>query len=111
LKILHHPDVEDIHLCSVLYALSDPVRLSFVNKIARSGPQPCNYFELPVAKSTASHHLRTLREAGVVSVQVVGTRRIIDLRTDDLEARFPGLLSSILNASPQPAEDDENFRS
>lgn len=99
MKILHHPDVQDIHLSSVLYALSDPIRLSVVSQIAKQGAQPCSYFGLPIAKSTASHHLRTLREAGVVRVRVQGTQHIVDLRSDDLEARFPGLLASILHAA------------
>lgn len=106
MKILHHPDVEDIHLSSVLYALSDPLRLCLVNKIARNGAQPCSQFELPVAKSTASHHIRTLREAGVVHVRIQGTQHIVDLRSEDLEARFPGLLASILNASQVPESNE-----
>ncbi|WP_282937300.1 helix-turn-helix domain-containing protein [Paenibacillus sp. RC67] len=98
MKILFHPAVDDIHLCSVLYALSDPVRMSLVSKVAQHGAQPCSSFELPVAKSTASHHIRTLREAGVVRVQIQGTQHIVDLRKDDLEKRFPGLMDAVLNA-------------
>jgi DNA-binding transcriptional ArsR family regulator len=49
-----------------------------------------------VAKSTGSHHLKVLREAGVVRAQVDGTRRYYTLRRDDLEQRFPGLLASVL---------------
>ena len=50
----------------------------------------CNEIPLPVSKSTGSHHLKVLREAGVVRAQVDGTRRYYTLRRDDLEARFPG---------------------
>ena len=52
---------------------------------------------LPVAKSTGSHHLKVLREAGVVTAQVDGTRKYHTLRRADLDARFPGLLDSVLH--------------
>jgi len=98
LKILHHPDKADIHLSSVLYALSDPVRLYIVSEIRRVGEQTCGEFNVPVVKSTLSHHARTLRETGVVTVRIQGTQRFLSLRADDLESRFPGLLTSVLDA-------------
>jgi DNA-binding transcriptional ArsR family regulator len=52
-----------------------------------------------VAKSTASHHFRVLREAGVIHQRAVGRERLTGLRRDDLEARFPGLLISIVGAA------------
>lgn len=52
---------------------------------------------LPVGKSTRTHHLRTLRAAGVVSTRVEGTRRISTLRRDDLDALYPGLLDGVLS--------------
>ncbi|OKP84902.1 transcriptional regulator [Paenibacillus helianthi] len=98
MKILFHPDRKDIQLASVLYALSDPIRLSIISDIHHHGEQACNCFNVPVAKSTLSHHARTLREAGVVHTRVQGTQRILSLRTEDLNARFPGLLDSVLRA-------------
>ncbi|MCA0754230.1 helix-turn-helix domain-containing protein [Paenibacillus sp. N4] len=98
MKVLFHPDREDIHLSSVLYALSDPLRLEVVSQLSRSAERSCGEFEVPIAKSTMSHHVRTLRESGVVQVRSVGTQRLISLRTEDLEARFPGLLTSVLDA-------------
>jgi DNA-binding transcriptional ArsR family regulator len=56
----------------------------------------CSEIPLPVSKSTGSHHLKVLREAGVVRAQIDGTRRYYTLRRDDLDARFPGLLSSVI---------------
>ncbi|UUZ86064.1 helix-turn-helix domain-containing protein [Paenibacillus sp. P26] len=99
MKILHHPGRDDIQLTSVLYALSDPIRLEIVTRIAKNGENPCSTFDLPVAKSTVSHHIRTLREAGVIRVRVQGTQHYLTLRTEDLEERFPGLLGTILNAA------------
>ena len=51
---------------------------------------------LPIVKSTASHHFKVLREAGVVLAIDQGTRRYYTIRRDDLDARFPGLLDSVL---------------
>lgn len=65
MKILFHPDRKDIQLASVLYALSDPIRLHIVSDIHRNGEQACNGFNVPIAKSTMSHHARTLRESGL----------------------------------------------
>jgi DNA-binding transcriptional ArsR family regulator len=98
LKILHHPSRADIQLSSVLYALSDPIRLHLVAIIYQTGERTCGDIDVPVVKSTVSHHARTLREAGVVRVRMQGTQRFLTVRTEDLEARFPGLLASILNA-------------
>ncbi|UQZ34147.1 transcriptional regulator [Paenibacillus sp. PK3_47] len=98
MKLLHHPDRKDIQLSSVLYALSDPIRLYVVSEIRKHGEQACNSFNVPIAKSTMSHHARTLREAGVVYTRAQGTQRILSLRTDDLNERFPGVLDSILEA-------------
>ena len=86
-------------LTGVLYALSAPVRLSIVKHLAEDGGRACGTFCLPVAKSTASHHFRVLREAGVIQMRPEGTQYITSLRREDLDSRFPGLLDSVLQAS------------
>jgi hypothetical protein len=48
-------------------------------------------------------HFRVLRESGVIEQTPEGTARVNRLRRDDLEARFPGLLASVLNSAPAPA--------
>ncbi|RJE87721.1 ArsR family transcriptional regulator [Paenibacillus sp. 1011MAR3C5] len=106
MKILVHPDRADIHLSSVLYALSDPLRLMIVSQLRGVSERSCGEFELPVAKSTQSHHVRTLREAGIIYVRSAGTQRLVSLRTEDMEARFPGLLSSILAAYETSGEQE-----
>lgn len=94
------PRREDIRLESVLQALSDPIRLSIVRTLADSpdSQRTCGKFGLPVSKSTASHHFRVLREAGVVHQHHQGRERLVELRQDDLNGRFPGLLDSIVAA-------------
>ena len=84
-------------LADVLAALSDPVRLSIVRTLAADPEgRPCGSFGLPVAKSTASHHFRVLREAGVIDQEDRGRIRHTTLRRDELDERFPGLLDLVL---------------
>ena len=94
---LDMPGRADFVLADVLEALGDPVRLEIVSAL-RDGERACGSFPLPVSDSTRTHHLRTLREAGVTATRVSGTQRLVSLRRDDLEARFPGLLDSVLAA-------------
>src|SRR5271168_3016965 len=62
MKQFLHPGREEITLSGVLHALSDPVRLFVVfNLMGQEAELPCGHFEVPVHKSTMSHHLRVLR--------------------------------------------------
>ena len=89
-----------MRLESVLQALGDPVRLQIVRQLKDcADPKACGSFGLPVGKSTASHHFKVLREAGVIRQRIDGRERLSELRSDDLELRFPGLLGSVLTAS------------
>ena len=98
------PERHEIELGPLLHALSDPVRLRIVAALAEAGDErPCGSFELPVTKSTCTHHFRVLREAGLIRQRQVGTTRLNALRSDDLEARFPGLLATVLRAAAEPA--------
>jgi DNA-binding transcriptional ArsR family regulator len=94
-------DLAGVDLVTVLQALSDPVRLEIVRQLAcdPAGSMPCGQIQLEVTKSTASHHLKALRCAGVIAQRDEGTRRYTWLRRDDLEARFPGLIDAVLKAA------------
>jgi DNA-binding transcriptional ArsR family regulator len=94
-----HPRRAEIELGAVLHALSDPVRLKIVAELAGDGEHTCGSFDVPVTKSTCTHHFKVLREAGVIRQRPEGTARLNTLRRDDLEARFPGLLATILQAA------------
>ena len=92
---LLHPDPAEMRFTDVLAALSDPLRLAIVARLADVEPDgelACTTFALPVSKSTQSGHFRVLREAGVIRQRDEGTRRLCRLRRADLDARFPGLL-------------------
>jgi len=93
---LLHPAREEIELAAVLHALSDPMRLRIVAVLAAGEERSCKSIDLPVVKSTCTHHFRVLREAGVIRQRHEGTARLNSLRREDLEARFPGLLAAVL---------------
>jgi len=84
----------------VLHALSDPIRLEIVTKLRDCGDERrCGSFDVPVTKSTLTHHFRVLRDAGIISQRQEGTARLSRLRSGDLDARFPGLLDAVLAAA------------
>ncbi|MHC1548390.1 ArsR/SmtB family transcription factor [Phyllobacterium sp. K27] len=95
-----HPSPSDIRLESVLHALSDPVRLSIVRQLARDGEATCAALDGGRPKSSMSHHFRILRESGVVKTRNEGTSHMNELRSQDLDNVFPGLLTAILNTTP-----------
>ncbi|TWD79303.1 ArsR family transcriptional regulator [Kribbella amoyensis] len=98
-KALPQPDREEIRVDAVLQALGEPVRLTIVRALADAPDGiACGEIELPVSASTRAHHLRILREAGVISTNTDGTRRISTLRRADLETLYPGLLPGVLAA-------------
>jgi DNA-binding transcriptional ArsR family regulator len=95
------PDLTEIEVVDVLHALSDPVRLGMVRQLAccdDGGELSCGQIEVSVAKSTATHHLKVLFRAGLTAEREQGTRKFVRLRRAELEARFPGLLGSVLRA-------------
>jgi DNA-binding transcriptional ArsR family regulator len=100
------PAAEDIQLPRVLAALADPHRLAAVRFIARHGESWCAQViqeaGLPMTKPTFSHHLRILREAGIVTKRVEGAKGYMSLRKADLDRRFPGLIDSVLSADTEP---------
>lgn len=98
---LLHPSVDDLKLENVLYALADPVRLEIVRRLV-AGDCPLNCSASApthLAKSTLSHHFQILREAGLVRSERRGTEVVNVPRTDEIETRFPGVVSAILKAA------------
>jgi DNA-binding transcriptional ArsR family regulator len=98
MRLIYHPNLADISLASVLYALGDPVRLKIVRRLAEVGELSCAELECAIARSTMSHHFKILRESGVVRTRKEGTQHFNGLRRAELDQRFPGLLTAILQA-------------
>ncbi|MFE7776843.1 ArsR/SmtB family transcription factor [Streptomyces sp. NPDC057445] len=103
-RALAHPERDEIRLEGVLHALSDPMRLRVVRELATASDElSCSSFDLPVTKSTTTHHFRVLRENGVIRQVYRGTAKMNGLRRDDLDTLFPGLLDSVLAAASREA--------
>lgn len=89
----------DLDLVRVLQAMSDPQRLTMLKIFADGGWHPCGAGELATGlhKSTISHHIKILREAGLFEGQQRGRKKYGRLRRDAIDGRFPGLLNGVLS--------------
>lgn len=105
MRALKHPHLRDVGVEHVLHALSDPIRLEIVRQIAREGECSCNAIDCGRAKSSMSHHFRVLRDSGVIRTRSDGTAHMNALRREELDARFPGLLSAVLAAAGATAPE------
>ncbi|VVE34769.1 ArsR family transcriptional regulator [Pandoraea horticolens] len=95
----YHPTPNQMLLEEVLAALGHPIRMSIVCEMAASpGARTCGSFPVSVTKATTTHHWRVLRESGITRERRDGRTKLIELRREELEARFPGLLTAVLNA-------------
>ena len=95
--IANHPEREQIRLENVLSALGNPLRLEIIRTLADGSELSCNALrQEEVAKSTMTHHWRVLRDSGVIWQRPQGRENMISLRREDLDARFPGLLDTLL---------------
>jgi ArsR family transcriptional regulator len=85
------PDVE------LLQAIADPVRLSILRQLASSPGSvcACDFTDCcTVSQPTVSHHLKVLREAGVVTTERRGTYIFYGL-DPDFARRWAGIGSSL----------------
>ena len=101
MRTISHPDLEQVALSQVLYALSDPVRLSVVRQLALDGEATCSELDCGRPKSSMSHHFRVLREAGLLRTRTDGPSHVNDLRREEMDRRFPGLLAAVLAAEQE----------
>ncbi len=109
MKPYAHPTKDKITLSGLLHALSDPVRLSVVSCLANNTCEKvCSSFDVRVHKSTMSHHMRVLREAGLIHIRTAGTFSYISLRHAELEELFPGLLATVLSSAAREANYKAN---
>ncbi len=52
-----------------------------------------------------SHHFKNMIDAGLLRVDVVGNIHLNNLRLEDLEKRFPGLMSAVLQVADATEEE------
>jgi DNA-binding transcriptional ArsR family regulator len=96
MRTYSHPGAEDFTLARLFHALSDPVRLEIVRRLATVDEATCGDLDGGRPKSSVSHHFRILREAGLVRTRVAGTVHQNSLRRAELDARFPGLMAAVI---------------
>jgi DNA-binding transcriptional ArsR family regulator len=103
MRTLTHPAADEIRLATVMAALSDPARVAIVRALATQGELVCGTLDLGLSNATRSHHFRVLREAGLTWTRLDGTRRLVSLRREALDERFPGLLEAVVGAAEREA--------
>ncbi|ADJ49044.1 ArsR family transcriptional regulator [Amycolatopsis mediterranei S699] len=100
-RALPEPSVDSFDLTVILGALAEPGRRALMTELYRS-PEPIDCaviaatVDLGLSNPTISHHYRVLREAGLIRTVAEGRKRMVRVRREEMEARFPGLLAAIL---------------
>jgi DNA-binding transcriptional ArsR family regulator len=94
-----------------IQALGDPTRRSIFERLRR-GPRAVGELarELPVSRPAVSQHLRVLKEAGLVTEQRNGTRRIYGVDAQsvaELRDYFDEFWSDALGSFRRAVEQDE----
>ena len=94
-----------------IQALGDPTRRS-IFECLRRGPRAVGELarELPVSRPAVSQHLRVLKEAGLVTEQRNGTRRIYGVDAQsvaELRDYFDEFWSDALESFKRAVEQDE----
>ncbi len=98
MRELFHPTAEQMCLSTVLNALGDPTRLQIIKNLANQQETTCASCNIDLTKSALSHHFKVLRESGIINVRIDGNQRFMSIRYNDLDARFPGLLQSVMKS-------------
>ncbi len=96
---IKHPTQAQLELPTILSALGDNTRLAMIGKLADGEELSCGQFSELGSKTVLSYHMAKLREAGLIQVRAQSTRRFVSLRRAELDARFPGLLATIVPAA------------
>lgn len=98
-----YPEREDVTIYGVLAALADPTRLEIVRIVDAEGEQCIGEFCRFTTKQNVTHHMKVLREAGLIKGRYEGRNKFISVRRDLIDGLFPGLLDALLSAAPATA--------
>ena len=101
MRKIHHPQIKDITVESLLRALCDPVRVQIFMEIAQAEcPQNCSNFlrvkDKKLPKSTLSNHFKILREAGLIKSEKEGLELHNTSRCKELKDKFGPLIKTII---------------
>ena len=104
------PTEERERLAARFKALSDPTRLAIVNQLASAGECcVCNLESLGLSQPTISHHLKILREAGLVESTRRGTWAYYHLVPEAVQALAFALAGGDQHDSDQRRGDAETL--
>ncbi|WP_330992732.1 winged helix-turn-helix domain-containing protein [Pluralibacter gergoviae] len=100
MKQRFHPEMSAVTIDMLMHALSEPVRLNILLILDKRGLTACAdvYAALGIGKTNASHHFRILRENGLIRATMIGRDLHTQIRHQELEAKFPGLVGMVLGA-------------
>lgn len=103
MRPLVHPPVEALRAEAILHALADPERAAIFAGIAGAEcVQRCSQLadagDRVIPKSSLSQHFKILRDAGLIRSERQGIEMRNYSRCQEVDARFPGLIKSILTA-------------
>lgn len=99
MRKIQHPNIDQVELTDIMYALADPTRLEIIALLANAGKQmTCGEINLNRPKSSMSHHFKILRAAGLVETLIEGTEHMNSLRVSEIEQKFPGVLNAVIRA-------------
>ncbi|MDI5965415.1 helix-turn-helix domain-containing protein [Streptomyces sp. SL13] len=101
-----HPDLNAIGMAAVFSALAHPARARIVESLLTRDDWTagnCASFNLPLSRSSLTHHLRVMSDAGLVIQRDHGNRCEVVLRKEELDARFPGLLDLVRQGARERA--------
>src|SRR6202012_4388753 len=103
MRPLFHPEIDDLRPEAILHALSDPLRAAIFTEISGAGCiEACSTFakvgDRVIPKSSLSHHIKILREAGLIRCERHGVEMRNHSRCGEVDKRFPGLVKAILTA-------------
>lgn len=104
--------MQEVTLATIMQALADPCRMAIVRELLIQEDDralACNEVPLEVSKATRSHHFKILREAGIISNRVEGTKCMTSIRREELDEHFPGLLA-LVAAQKAPASQCPNAK-
>lgn len=98
------PAVAEVELAPVLKALAEPLRRRIVEALATEALCVCHLVEeTGASQSLVSHHLRTLRDAGVVEPERFRQWTYYRLRADTVHA-LAAYAAGLAAAAPGPGE-------
>lgn len=96
--VVEPPPRPELELTRILLAMGDPHRLAMLKILADGGWHPCSSGDWATGlhKSTISHHVKVLRDAGLLEDRQHNRAKHAMLRRAAVEAKFPGLLDGVL---------------